>query len=104
MKTPKLSVDIQVPAGVAVVIPESREKIRKSGIVIPDTLDGKPPSFATLLVIGEPTETCDTRFFKAGDRVILSQYGGEDVQFTDDKGEKVTVKFVPAETLRGKIV
>lgn len=61
-----------------IVEPESREKISKGGIVIPEIANQKAPTKGTVLAIAEDS---DLRFKVAsGDIVLFSKFAGIEVQ------------------------
>ena len=67
--------NVIVPLNKKVIVePESREKISKGGIVIPDVANQKAPTKGTVLAIAEDS---DLRFkVQAGDIVLFSKFAG----------------------------
>ena len=83
-----MSVKIQ-PIGdrVLVKMVEDAEQI-KGGIIIPDSAKEKPQE-AEVIALGTGKTDKDGRTIafqvKAGDRVLISKYGGTEVKFGDEK-------------------
>jgi chaperonin GroES len=83
------------PLGARVVVePVAEKEVKRGGIIIPDSAKEKPTE-AIVLAVG-PGELDDkgNRIpleVKAGDRVLISKYGGTDVKI-DNKEYKVLSK------------
>lgn len=102
---PKLSVTLEPSAGHVAVIPDSREEVTASGIVIPDTASDKKSSIGTVYAVGQGTDKdgVDASSYKVGDRVVFGQYAGEEIELKDEGGSTVEVKFLSADSIRSKI-
>lgn len=103
---PKLSVTLEPSAGHVAVIPDSREEVTASGIVIPDTASDKKSSIGTVYAVGsgKDKDGVDASSYKVGDRVVFGQYSGEEIELKDADGKTVEVKFLSADSIRSKIV
>lgn len=83
MAKQKLSIQ---PLGDRVVVqPSSREEVSASGIIIPDTAKAEKPERGTVVAVGPGkwNEDGDERVpvsVKAGDTVIFSKYGYDEVK------------------------
>ena len=102
---PKLSVQLEPSAGHIAVIPDTREEVTASGIVIPDTASDKKSSIGTVYAVGQGKDKdgVDASHYKVGDRVVFGQYAGEEIELKDEGGKSVEVKFLSADSIRSKI-
>lgn len=71
------------------VLPDSPEEVRESGLVIPQLAQEKPRS-GKVLAVGPGLPSLDTGERTApaveeGESVLFSQYGGVDVELNGDK-------------------
>ena len=64
-------------ADTVLVRPESTEKERKSGLVIPDAAEERPTQ-GVVVSAGEKAPV------KEGDRVLFSKYAGQDLTFEEE--------------------
>ena len=102
---PKLTVKLEPSAGHVAVIPDSREAVTASGIIIPDTASDKKSSIGTVYAVGvgKDKDGIDASCYKIGDRVVYGQYAGEEIELKDADGKTVEVKFLSADSIRSKI-
>ena len=102
---PKLSVKLEPSAGHVAVIPDTREAVTASGIIIPDTASDKKSSIGTVYAvgIGKDKDGVDASSYKVGDRVVYGQYAGEEIELTTEKGDTIEVKFLSVDSIRSKI-
>ena len=102
---PKLSVTLEPSAGHVAVVPDTREQVTASGIVIPDTASDKKSSIGTVYAVGQGKDKdgVDASIYTVGDRVVFGQYAGEEIELKSESGETVEVKFLSADSIRAKL-
>lgn len=102
---PKLSVKLEPSAGHVAVIPDTRDDVTASGIIIPDTASDKKSSIGTVYAVGKGKDKdgIDASVYSIGDRVVYGQYAGEEIELKDENGKNVEVKFLSADSIRSKI-
>lgn len=102
---PKLSVELSPSAGIVAVIPDTRDDVTASGIIIPDTASDKKSSIGTVYAVGsgKDKDGVDASIYSVGDRVVYGQYAGEEIELKDDNGKTIEVKFLSADSIRSKI-
>lgn len=102
---PTLAVTLEPAPGHLAVIPDTREEVTASGIVIPDTASDKKSSIGTVYAVGQGKDKdgVDASSYKAGDRVVFGQYAGEEIELKDKDGNTIEVKFLSADSIRSKI-
>ena len=102
---PKLSVTLEPSAGHVAVIPDTRDDVTASGIIIPDTASDKKSCIGTVYAVGsgKDKDGIDASSYKVGDRVVYGQYAGEEIELKDENGKNVEVKFLSADSIRSKI-
>jgi len=102
---PTLSVKLDPSPGHVAVIPDTREEVTASGIVIPDTASDQKSSIGTIYAVGKGKDKdgVDASDYKVGDRVIFGQYAGEEIELKDESGSTIEVKFLSADSIRSKI-
>lgn len=102
---PKLTVTLEPSAGHVAVIPDTREEVTASGIVIPDTASDKRSSIGTVYAVGtgKDKDGVDASAYNVGDRVVFGQYAGEEIELKDENGKTVEVKFLSADSIRAKL-
>ena len=102
---PKLSVQLEPSPGHVAVIPDSREQVTASGIVIPDTASDKKSSIGTVYAVGKGTDKdgVSAETYKVGDRIVFGQYSGEEIELKAEDGSTIEVKFLSADSIRSKI-
>jgi len=102
---PKLSVKLEPAAGYVAVVPDTREEVTASGIVIPDTASDKKSSIGTVYAVGKGKDKdgVDASVYTKGDRVVFGQYAGEEIELKDKDGKTIEIKFLSADSIRSKI-
>jgi len=89
------------------VVPDSADKISKSGIIIPDSAQKEAPQEGILVALGNGGIDKDcanpSDFLEVGDKVIFGKYVGDDVVVQDACGEDIIVKILHLDSILGKV-
>ncbi|OGZ09438.1 MAG: co-chaperone GroES [Candidatus Lloydbacteria bacterium RIFCSPHIGHO2_02_FULL_51_22] len=79
-----------IPLGDRVLVkPAEKEKKTKSGIIIPDTVDKERPEIGKVVAVGAGKVTDEGKVIplkvKAGDTVLFSKYGPDEVKYEGEE-------------------
>lgn len=67
---------------------EKSSKVSKYGIVRTDKSEDDEKAYGTVLAVGSKVED-----IKEGDRVVYTQFGGEEITFTDAEGNEESLQI-----------
>jgi len=88
-----------------VIIPDPKETVTASGIVIPDTASKEKPQLGTVLAVGpgafDDSGKRKSMTVKVGDTVLFGKYSGDDVELEAKDGKLVEVKIVHEDSVLG---
>lgn len=72
--------------------PIEKDSVTKSGIYIPETSNKEKPNMFEVVAIGPGNKDQDMKWINIWDRVLCSQYAGDDVKL-----DNVEYKIIPAQ-------
>lgn len=102
---PQLSVKIQPLHDRVVIVPEEKEKVTASGIVIPDTASKEKPQLGIVIAVGpggfDDSGKRKPMTVKEGDKVLFGKYSGDDIELPTKDGKHIEVKIVHEDSILG---
>jgi chaperonin GroES len=105
MPTPELAVSVTPLYDRVVVIPEEKETVTASGIVIPDTASKEKPQLGTVIAVGpggfDEKGNRKPMTVKVGDKVLFGKYSGDDLELETKEGKLIDVKIVHEDSVLG---
>nr|MDD3719752.1 co-chaperone GroES [Candidatus Gracilibacteria bacterium] len=79
-----------------VLKPIEKENITKSGIYIPESANKEKPYMYEVVAIGPGKKDSDMKSIKIGDKVLCSQYAGDDVKLDGEEFKIIGIEYVLA--------
>ncbi|MDD3302416.1 MAG: co-chaperone GroES [Candidatus Gracilibacteria bacterium] len=73
-----------------------KESITKSGIYIPDSANKEKPYMYEVVAIGPGKKESNMDSIKIGDKVLCSQYAGDDVKIDGEEVKIIGIEYVLA--------
>lgn len=101
----RLSVKIQLLHDRVAIVPEEKEKVTASGIVIPDTASKDKPQLGTVIAVGpggfDDAGKRKPMTVKEGDNVLFGKYSGDDIELPTKDRKHIEVKVVHEDSILG---
>lgn len=76
--------------------PVEKENVTKSGIYIPETANKEKPNMFEVVAIGPGNKDQDMKGIQVGDKVLCSQYAGDDVKLDNNEYKIIAVQYILA--------